>query len=205
VYETLRDHYAVVFNGNNYSEEWVQEAARRGLPNLKTGPEALAVYDNPKNIELFKSLNILAPNELNARAHVGVEGYLKRLAIEGNALLSILNTQILPAAITYQGRLAESIKITSDIIGAQAVEPQKQLLLRVNHNITRLQEEAQKLDALLKDEHKSHADEKAKLAEFHPKITAQLRHARGAADDLERVVDDELWPLPKYNEILFLK
>jgi len=206
VHEILVKHYAVVFNGNNYSEEWVQEATRRGLPILKTAPDALAVYNAKKNLDLFSRMGVLSSVELQARTHIMYETFLKRLHIEGTCLLSMLNTMVLPASIHFQERVATSYNATRAALGSDAsLASQKALLERVVGLVAQLQAEIASLATLLKEETSSHAEESKKLAEFHPRITVALRSARTVADELETIVDDDLWPLPKYSEILFMK
>jgi len=203
-------HPKIVFNGNNYSEEWVQEAARRGLPNLKAAPDALAVYTQQKNIDLFNRMGVLTPAELHARAHVLFELFLKRYHIEGQALATALNTQVLPAAVQYQGRLAQSFVSTRDALGAEhpSLASQKQLLEHISSLISKLQAETANLASVIHEDNKAHHSGKGeldRLREFHPKIVQALRSARLVSDQLEGLVDDDLWPIPKYSEILFLK
>jgi len=203
----LEQHYAIVFNGNNYSQEWVDEAKRRGLPILRTTPEALAVYNEPKNRQLFAKMGVLSEVELAARTHVSYEHFLKSLRIEGNTLLTMLNTQILPAGLAYQGTLAKTIKDTQQALGYEYKNKlQTSRLYELTTVIDSLIEEIEELRRILQHNSQSHltGSERELLEEFHPKITEAMASARRVADELETLVPDNLWPLPKYSEMLLL-
>jgi len=206
--ETLKKHYAVVFNGNNYSEEWLQEAEARGLPNLRTAPEALSVYDAPKNIQLFSSLGILSEREQHARSNLTHELFLKRIVIEAQSIIQLAENHILPASLQFQKNVADSITSAAAVLGPNGPELlglHKQLLNKVVRLVSDLLTCIDALKAILdKESNGSAEDPQAMLKAHHPLITDGMRKLRAVCDSLEEVVDDSLWPLPKYSEMLFL-
>ncbi len=195
---------AVLFMGNNYSKEWEIEAAKRGLPNNKTTPPALEALNTDKAKKLFEKYKVLSNVELKSRYHINLEKYVKDLDIEAKSLQNILSTQVIPAAAKYQKSLAETIMEVSGALGdSSSMNEQKNLLKKLTALINSLQANILKL----KDECSEAAnfdDEVNKAAFYNDAIKLTMNEARVISDEIENIVDDELWPLPKYWEMLFI-
>ncbi len=189
----IRDHKQVLFEGNGYSEEWHAEAARRGLPNNKTTPDALPALSTPKAAELFARFGVLTERELAARAEINWERYVKVSNIEASAAIDIAKTLILPAAVKYLGELAVAAGASRGIAAVSAkVASLADNLVDAIHALEHAQHEAHGSDSV-------HAEAHAFVDSVIPAQAA----LRAVADELETLVSDELWPLPKYRELLF--
>jgi glutamine synthetase len=197
----VKEHKRVVFGGNGYSEAWHKEAARRGLPNLKTTVDALHAMDKPEYKRLFAKHKVLSNREYSSREEIRWERYVKTVNIEARAVTDIASNQILPAALKYQGELAASIKATEDVISANN-SAAKAVLEQVVENVNGLYGAIEALK-------KVHAAAQAatslpKSAEIYKdQVLPAMLKVREYADTLEGLVSDELWPLPKYREMLF--
>jgi glutamine synthetase len=196
--DTLKDHQRVVFNGNNYSEEWVKEAHKRGLPNLRTLPEAIKELTSEKNVKLFETTGVLTRKELESQQHISFENYVKVIAVESAVMLQMINSSIVPACFEYRRRLAQSLndKSPTQLKVLNKVDTNLDALLAAVEELKELRSEGEKFD-----EHKLH--EQAVF--YRTKVADAMERSRSAADTLETIVDDQLWPFPKYSEILFLK
>ena len=197
----VKEHKKVVFNGNGYSEEWAKESAKRGLPNLKNTPDALHAMDNSEYKKLFAKHKVLNSKEYGAREEIMWERYIKAQNIEALAATDIARNQILPAAVAYQCRLASAIKSTEDVVSANNTGV-KSVLEEVVENINGL---VSGIEAL-KKAHATAASASSmpKSAEaYRDQVAPAMLKVREAADSLEGLVADELWPLPKYREMLF--
>jgi glutamine synthetase len=194
---------AVRFEGNNYAEEWVTEAEKRGLLNLRKTPEALAQLNTPEAHELFTKSGVYSEAELESRYHLEIERYVKDLEIEIAALKEIASTMVLPAAYKHQTLLAtsasalKSIGVGGDLLGGQIAEVEEVagLIATLKTALTRLDAEVEAADS-------DNLDKKA-TALAYP-VSEAILAVREACDKLEEKVDDTLWPLPKYREMLFL-
>lgn len=200
--ELLTAHQRIVFNGNGYSEEWVQEAARRGLPNLKSSIDAIPAFTSKKAVELFSAFGIYSETELKSRSIVAYENYAKRINIEARAMINISGKQLIPAAIHYVTRLASSVNQVKSACPAADVSTQEDLLLRASELLSDMKRSREKL---LSDTNlaASIQDPAARAAAYHTQIVADMRVLRESADALETVVDKDLWPLPSYGDLLF--
>jgi glutamine synthetase len=184
----VKAHKRILFDGDNYSDDWHQEAARRGLPNLKSSPEALKPLTTPKAIKLFGKHNVLSERELASRYEVYMHTYDRTLDYEANCLLVIARTQVLPAALAYQHDLAETVRAVK-AAGATAGAAAKVL-----------KQTGVGAEALSK----SIASLEAATGKHDPKALLKAMAAvRAAADELEAVVPSDHWPLPSYAEMLF--
>ncbi|MBI5851230.1 MAG: glutamine synthetase III [Planctomycetes bacterium] len=200
---TLAKHKRVIFDGNGYSPEWHAEAARRGLPNLRTAVDAIGAYTGPGKVEMFERHRVLSRKEAESRQHVMYEAYIKAIAIEAQSAAGIASSMIVPAATTYQRQLAESIEAARRT-GAKSLVRQER----------RLHETSERIESALGAlENLQHAFEKAERHEggayehartFRDTVVPAINALREACDALEVLVDDDLWPLPKYREILFV-
>ncbi len=205
VREAVIETKAVRFEGNGYSDEWVEEAAKRGLLNLAKTPEALAEMVTPDAVEFFKRTHVFSEGEVHSRYHVNLERYIKDVEIELEALKGIVSSMVLPAAFQQQDLVATSIKNVRDILGEdnRAVERQIDELKDCASSIARLQDAL----ATLEDKAETASDMEdvaAKAAYFASDILPAMGAIREICDHLEEVVADQYWPLPKYREMLLL-
>lgn len=188
------------FEGNNYSDEWVQEANHRGLPNLRKTPEALAQLIHPTSKEMMVRLGIFSEAELHSRLHVRLERYIKNLYIEIDTLRSIVETQVLPSALAYHSQLCSGLQ-SAKASGIQP--PQADLAHKLSSLILSLQSKKGSLDLALQKVESSPNDE-SKASLLSQEVSFIMADLRSACDELEAIVSDELWPLPKYREMLFI-
>jgi glutamine synthetase len=190
--ETIKEHQSVLFAGNNYSDEWHAEAAKRGLPNNKSTVEALPALQSEKAKKLFSQFAVLNERELESRYEISWERYVKVQNIEANTSLEIAKTQILPAVAKYLGELASASKSKGLTKVADKIAGLADALVAAVETLEAAQEAAHKAGSL-------HAEAKA----FKEKVIPAQDAVRAAADELETLVSDDLWPLPKYRELLF--
>ncbi len=192
---------AVRFEGNNYADAWVVEAAKRGLLNLRRSPEALAQIVTPAARKLFTSLGILSAQEVESRYHIRLERYIKDMLIELHTLAEIADTMVAPAAHEYLAMLSHSAAAAKGA-GVKVV-PQVEAANIVGKLVTDLQKASANLHAVIAKAEGMH-DSAAKQAQFLTSAGADAMAAvRGAADALESRIDDARWPLPRYREMLF--
>jgi glutamine synthetase len=199
--EELKEHSKVLFNGNGYSAEWHAEAAKRGLPNLKTTVDALKVMSKKEYKELFSKYKVLNEKELAAREEIMWERYVKVTNIEAGATVDIARNQILPAVLKYQNELAKTIQTTAAVSKA-GQKGQTALLDEVAKGASELYEATEALDGLIESANGGSSHHQV-AASFKDSVIPAMLKVREIADWLETVVDDELWPLPKYREMLF--
>ncbi|HEY6830839.1 MAG TPA: glutamine synthetase III [Gemmatimonadaceae bacterium] len=191
----------VRFEGNNYSEEWVKEAAKRGLLNLRRTPEALAQLVTKQSRKLLTSLNILSDAELDSRYHVRLERYIKDMLIEMYTLREMVDTMVLPAAFAYAGELAEAASQAKSA-GIKVI-PQVTAANELGSLITDLQKHRAAMGKVI-DKAESMHDDLAKQAELLTAAGADtMAEVRKCCDAIELAVSDDCWPLPKYREMLF--
>nr|ANT82573.1 glutamine synthetase [Synstelium polycarpum] len=204
----LSKHQRVIFNGDGYGQEWREIAESRGLANLPSTPEALALLNSEKNIKLFESSGILSPLELTSRQHILYEIYAKSISIEAKSLYDIISTSILPAAFKYQREMSDSLNSIMPFIasqkGAQQPTAQITLLSDIITSINNLVEQNTKLHAVIKQA-KAISGDKEHAFFLCQTVLPVMSEVRKVSDHLETVVDDNLWPMPKYAEILFLR
>jgi len=203
VRENLRSHYRVVFNGNNYSEEWVREAERRGLANLRNTPEAIAMYASEKNVALFESQGVLTRTEVESRGTIMYETYAKAIAIEAQACLSIATTCVLPSAIRQQEEMARSLSLTRENTDLD-VSAQEELLGRLTSLVNELIIANRELQISQEEAERKVEDHAGKAAFYRDEVLPAMARVRTACDELETIVDDAAWTLPRYSEMLFV-
>jgi glutamine synthetase len=188
----VKQNKQVLFEGNNYAEEWHAEAARRGLPNNKTTVDALPALTTPKARELFSKFGVLSERELAARVEINWERYVKVQNIEANCALDMARTMILPAAARYLGELEGASRSKGVAAIADRVAALADSFVDAIHALEAAQHAAHEADSV-------HAEAKA----FCDRVIPAQNVLRAVADELETLVSDELWPLPKYRELLF--
>ncbi|MDM7925787.1 MAG: glutamine synthetase III [bacterium] len=210
VMETLRKHIkaseAILFNGNNYSREWETEAARRGLPNVKNTPYALDALIAEKNVSLFLRQNVASKVEIDSRFHTKLEQYIKNVEIETDTLLNMVDTLIIPAAVTYQNKLIQAVKGLKDLETLLPGVPAGSQVGRLKA-LTGLIESVEKAsrnlaEAAAKAEAVEDLSGRAKFVV--DKVVPLMDELRKPVDQLEVLVEDALWPLPKYSKMLFI-
>ena len=197
--EYLTDHQRIIFSGDGYSEAWVEEAERRGLPNIKSMVESVDALLKPEAVKMFERFKIFTKTELQSRAEILYETYSKTINIEALTMIDMAKKQIIPAVTDYTGGLAQTV-IT---IKEAGVEPKTQKKLLKDSNA--LLEEVQKaVETLEKDVAKAAKLSGKKQAEYYrDTICVDMVALRTPADALERIVDKELWPFPTYGELIF--
>jgi glutamine synthetase len=205
IFETIRELIpqtkAICFEGNNYSEEWVREAEKRGLPNLRKSPEALKQLVTSSSKKMLVDSGVFSDAELTSRFHVRLERYIKDIAIEVETLFQIVDTMVLPAALQYHGKLAEGAA-AAKAAGFLAT-PQKESAERIAHLCDLLSTRKKNLsEVFTKAEVTEDHDAKATL--LAQEVTTAMLEVRRVCDEIEGLVADVLWPLPKYREMLFL-
>ena len=196
----LTEHQRIIFNGNGYSDEWVAEAERRGLPNIKSMIEAASTLTTPKAVALFEKFHIFTKTELESREEIIYETYAKTINIEALTMIDMAGKQIVPAVVKYSKSLADTV----NAVKAAGVDAsvQVELLKEVSEKLTKMQSA---LEALKKAEKEAAAIEDAKQQAFFYKDTVKetMAQLRQPADELEMIVDKEMWPFPTYGELMF--
>ncbi len=201
VREAFKESATIRFEGNNYSDEWVTEAAKRGLPNLRRSPEALEQLLSRQSRALLTKLGIFTKAELESRYHVRLERYIKDMLIEAHTLKEILDTMILPAAFSYAGALSSS---ASHAVSAGVTNvPQVAAANEIGAMIETLRERRDTLQGVIDKAEHMHDDAPKQAKLLTGAVADAMAAAREASDALELKVADDLWPLPKYREMLF--
>jgi glutamine synthetase len=203
--KTIKEAKRIMFEGDNYSDEWHKEAKKRGLSNNKTAPVALGAFVSEKAVKLFETQGIYSHREVEARYEIALENYIKAIQIESRALGEMVINQVIPACVEYQNKLITNVKGLKEIgIDAKLYAAQTDILKQISEGIDRLIKlEKQMLDLRVKANDLTNVLKQAVL--YSDKVRPIMDEIRDVADSLESVVDDELWPLPKYREMLFSK
>lgn len=196
----IKDHKRIIFNGDGYSEAWHEEAARRGLPHLRDTVDALPVLGSKKSIELFKKYHVLSKPELESRVHIFFEKYVREMQIEAEQMVLMAKQMILPAALEHQARLAEAVASTE----AAGVECKsiRMMLEDFATQVGKFHDAMGSLD-LATDHHTTDPVKHAKYV--RDKIIPLMTQLRQLGDELETRVASDIWPLPTYRELLFIK
>ncbi len=196
-----------IFEGNGYSDEWVKEAKKRGLTNISDTPTALEAFISDKNIELFNKMGVLTKREIQARYEIRLETYMKKIQIESRVLGDLATNHIIPTAIRYQNVLINNVKGMRDLLNTGEFNRQAGLQLETLKNISgHISNINEKVDEMINARKKANAlvtiIEKTRA--YSTEVKPFLNEIRYHIDKLELIVDDELWPLPKYREMLFI-
>ena len=195
-----KDCSTVVFNGDGYSDAWHKEAEKRGLPNLKTSADALPIIKSKESIELFKKYKVLSKREVVSRYEVYAEQYIASVNVESNLVVEMVRTIIFPAAVRYQSELAESLANLKSV----GIEPDHKTIETVTTLIASLQDATADLVAL-KEKEDSFSNVEKHCDFVRDEILPKMVEVRSYVDELEGYVADDLWPLPTYQEMLFIK
>ena len=208
IVEVLKKYYAaskaILFEGNGYSDDWVAEAARRGLSNITSTPDALAVYVKPESIALFERLGILSRAEVESRYEIELEKYVKMVQIESRVIGDLAMNHVVSTALKYQSRLAETARNLMELGLVNEAEPIKELLRDISKRVITIKTNvAAMIEARKRANAVSNAHDMARL--YATEIKGFFEPIRYDVDKLEEIVDDEDWPLVKYREMLFVK
>ncbi len=204
----IKESKKIRFEGNGYGDEWVKEAEKRGLNNFKDTPRALEAWGDKKFVKLFNDLNVLTPRELEARQEIEYENYVLKLQIEARIMGDLTQNHIIPAVIEYQNKLIKNISGLVDVYGdkegKKAAAAQIDLLSRISIHLNKMKDAA---DVMLKERKVANQLENAhkKAYAYCDKVKVHFDEIRYHADKLELLIDDELWPLPKFREMLFTR
>ena len=195
------EHQRIVFNGNGYSEAWVKEAERRGLPNIKSMVDAIPALNTDKAVALFEKFGVFTKAELDSRVEIEYETYAKEINIEAKAMIDIATKQIIPAVIKYTTVLAESITAVKAACGAD-VSVQTEILTEVSDLLADAKSALSKLEEVTA---KGGAMEegRAQAVYYHDEVKAAMDELRAPVDKLEMLVDKSMWPMPSYGDLIF--
>lgn len=206
VHDLIKDyaveHQRIVFNGNGYSDEWVAEAERRGLPNIKSMVDAIPAYVAPESVAAFEKFGVFTKTELESRAEIEYETYAKTINIEAKAMIDIAGKQIIPAVIKYITSLAQSVNSVKSAVADADVSVQSELLTESSDLLS----DAQVALAKLKDETaKAGAMEEGReqAVYYRDVVKTAMDALRTPVDELEMIVDKEMWPMPSYGDLIF--
>ncbi|MBQ1238236.1 MAG: glutamine synthetase III [Oscillospiraceae bacterium] len=200
--KTIRDHKRVLFSGDGYADAWQQEAEKRGLLNLRTTPEALERFTDPKNIELFAGHRIFTETEIHSRYEIKLEGYCKVVGIEANTMLEMARKQILPAVSEYIGQLSDSVNARKAACPDAVFAAESDLIRNLSEENSRLYENILALEKTLSEA--AAIGEAKACADFYcGAVRSAMDALRGTADRLETITGEKNWPYPTYGELLF--
>jgi glutamine synthetase len=212
ILRTLRELIArsksIRFEGNGYGDEWVKEAEKRGLSNIKDTPRALDVWDREETKQLFKSMGVLSPVEVEARHEIELHSYMLKIQIESRVAGDLAQNHIIPTAISYQNRLLENVRGLRDVLAAdkakKATAVQLELIEEISERVATIKG---LVDSMIAARKKANAinDARERAIAYCDDVRPHLDKIRYNSDKLELVVDDELWPLPKMRELLFTR
>ena len=195
----------IMFEGNGYSREWEAEAERRSLRPIRNVPEAYEVYHEDDTVRLFGSTGVLAPNEIEARFEILNETYVKKLQIEARVIGDMCLNHVIPAAVKYQNILIENVKGMKDVFGEESLvlcASEIDTLKKISMYVNRISADVEALvEARKKANRIEDIAERAKVYSYE--VKTMMEKVRDSADNLEMLIDDEMWPLPKYRELLF--
>lgn len=197
--DTMREHSRILFNGNNYCQEWIEEARRRGLPIIRNSVDAYRTFVDPKNIALFERYHVFSEKECRARYEVLIENYAKVRHIEASTMLEMVKRQILPACIEYAGRVAGSCnQLKAAGINSAPIQGHVQLatsgIEEIISSVSRLDAAVSQADSL------SSTEEKAVFSS--KELRESMDELRRKCDALETIVDQRNWPMPTYTDLL---
>ena len=208
VQQYIKDSKKIRFEGNNYSKEWLAEAKKRGLSNVTSTPLALKAYISKKTIDLFERNNILTAKELEARYQINLENYTKKIQIESRVMGDLAINHIIPIAIRYQNTLIENTLGLKQVLDEKTYvglsKNQIQTIKNISEHISQIKIKTDEMLEERKIANRIENDELAAMA-YNQKVFPYFEQIRNHVDKLELLVDDELWPLPKYRELLFLR
>lgn len=200
--EYATDHERVIFNGNGYSDEWVEEAARRGLPNIKSMVDAIPAYTAPESVAAFEKFGVFTKSELESRVEIEYETYAKTINIEAKAMIDIAGKQIVPSVIKYTTALGKSVNTVKSACPQADVSAQSELLMKTSALLAETQSALTRLIEVT--EKGGRMEEGREQAVFYrDEVKAAMEALRAPVDQLEMIVDKDLWPMPSYGDLIF--
>ena len=202
VKRTIRDHRRVIFNGNGYTAEWEEEAAKRGLPNKKNTPAALPALIEPKNIALMEDFGVLTKVEMESRYEVEMEHYSKIINIEALTMLEMARKQLLPAVNAYMSEVANTAASKLAVSESISVRSETKTLGRLSADADAMSDAIDTLQDAV-DAAKALPSESEKAVAFHDNVLPAMDALRAAADDAETICGEDYWPLPSYSKMLY--
>ena len=202
VKRTIRDHRRVIFNGNGYTAEWEEEAAKRGLPNKKNTPAALPALIEPKNIALMEEFGVLTKVEMESRYEVEMEHYSKIINIEALTMLEMARKQLLPAVNSYMSELANTAASKLAVSENISVRSETKTLTKLSADADAMSDAVDTLQDAV-DASKALPTEAEKAVAFHDNVLPAMDTLRAAADDAETICGEDYWPLPSYSKMLY--
>lgn len=201
--EIVKKHKRIIFNGNGYSEEWVKEAEKRGLPNIRSTVEAIPALIKEKNVKLMEKHGVLSKVELESRYEISLENYIKTINIEALTMLDIAKRQILPAVINFATKIAESINSVRATGLNVDISAQTELLEEVSSLMSEFKKNISELENAVNEASNMNSDSYSKACYYRDVIFTKMGILREIGNKLETIVDAELWPLPTYADMLF--
>ena len=203
VKETLTAHQRIIFNGDNYTDEWVEEAARRGLCNYKSLPDAMEHYIDKKNVDLFVKHGIVSEQEIHARYEIELEHYSKQLNIEALSMLEMAKRDITPAVITFINELAQTVSFKKQASPFMSCYAEESLLKSLSEELEAFVKKTDELEAAVKNAAEYSSDNLAHAKYFRNTVFALMEELRASGDVMETKMPSKYWPYPSYGEILF--
>ena len=195
IYKTMKENKNIVFNGNGYSDEWVEEAAKRGLPNVKSIVDAIPAYTDESSIEMFEKLGVMTKRELEARREIKLEEYAGLINIEARTMIDMAAKLYIPSVIAYVNSVASSMSTVKSAYAQADTTAQQTILVKASSLLADTQ---QALDNL-----KAATDAAESAKDFHEKVLPAMAALRTPVDELETIVDSEYWPVPIYGQMMF--
>ena len=195
IYKTMKENKNIVFNGNGYSDEWVEEAAKRGLPNVKSIVDAIQAYTDESSIEMFEKLGVMTKRELEARREIKLEEYAGLINIEARTMIDMAAKLYIPSVIAYVNSVASSMSTVKNAYAQADTTAQQTILVKASSLLADTQ---QALDNL-----KAATDAAESAKDFHEKVLPAMAALRTPVDELETIVDSEYWPVPTYGQMMF--
>jgi glutamine synthetase len=211
IFNVLRDYIKqskrILFEGNGYGEEWEKEAEKRGLSNNKTTPQAIKAIVDQKTIDLYSELNVLNSKEIEARHEIQLDEYSLKIQIEGRVLGDIALNHVIPTAVNYQNKLIENVKGIKKIFGGEFKEIAKDQMELIKNISSHISEINENVHEMIEERKKANvmADPEEKAFAYCDNVKPYYDKIKYHCDKLELMIDDELWPLPKYREMLFTR
>lgn len=196
------EHRRIIFNGNGYAKEWVEEAARRGLSNLPSMVDAIPALVSEKTIRLYEKFRVFTRKELESRVEIEYEGYVKAIIIEAKTMINMAGKIIIPAVVRYTGVLAKTLRDIKTALPFLEPQTQMELLIQVNDHLGKVKEARERLIEIL-EEASTRKNAKEEALYLHAKAVPAMERLRAPVDTLEMIVDKQYWPMPSYGDMLF--
>lgn len=201
--EIVKNHKRIIFNGNNYSEEWINEAEKRGLPNIRSTVEAAKALIEEKNMSVFEKHNVLSRSESHSRYEIVLENYIKTINIEALTMIEMVKREIIPSVISFITKIADSINsVRSSGVNADT-SVQAEILEEVSSLLTTLKKSLVSLEKATSDTAHFTEDTYKKACMYRDDVFVKMSELRTVADRLETLIDAKMWPFPTYGELLF--